>query len=195
MGILQARILEWDAMPSSRGSPQPRDRTQVSRITGRFFTNWAIREALSCVSVQFISVQSLSRVWLFATPWIAACQTSLSIMCIAIPKWLTVMAERKTILLKFLASLWKDSFAHKSLSWGGVILKIFIYLYRWASTSHSGASINKNSHRSVSTAMLIHGEQIPLLQQKLYHISVACYAASYAPAQLVLCLLLLWVLV
>ena len=30
MGILQARILEWVAMPSSRGSSQPRDRTQVS---------------------------------------------------------------------------------------------------------------------------------------------------------------------
>ena len=29
--------------------------------------------------VQFSSVQSLSRVWLFATPWIAACQASLSI--------------------------------------------------------------------------------------------------------------------
>ena len=30
-------------------------------------------------SVQFSSVQSLSRVWLFATQWIAACQASLSI--------------------------------------------------------------------------------------------------------------------
>ena len=30
MGILQARIMEWIAMPSSRGSSQPRDRTQVS---------------------------------------------------------------------------------------------------------------------------------------------------------------------
>ena len=29
MGILQARILEWVAMPSSRGSSQPRDQTQV----------------------------------------------------------------------------------------------------------------------------------------------------------------------
>ena len=29
-GILQARILEWVAMPSSRGSSQPRNRTQVS---------------------------------------------------------------------------------------------------------------------------------------------------------------------
>ena len=34
MGILQARILEWLAMPSSRGSSQPRDQTQVSHIAG-----------------------------------------------------------------------------------------------------------------------------------------------------------------
>ena len=38
VGILQARILEWVAMPSSRGSSQSRDRTQVSRIAGGFFT-------------------------------------------------------------------------------------------------------------------------------------------------------------
>ena len=44
-GILQARILEWVAFPFSRGSSQPRDRTQVSPITGRFFTSWATREA------------------------------------------------------------------------------------------------------------------------------------------------------
>ena len=43
--ILQARILEWVAMPSSRGSSQPRDWTQVSHIAGRFFTIWATREA------------------------------------------------------------------------------------------------------------------------------------------------------
>ena len=43
--ILQAGILKWVAFPFSRGSSQPRDQTQVSRIAGRFFTNWAIREA------------------------------------------------------------------------------------------------------------------------------------------------------
>ena len=45
VGILQAWILEWVAIPSSRGSFQPRDRTQVSHIAGRFFTIWATREA------------------------------------------------------------------------------------------------------------------------------------------------------
>ena len=38
MGILQARILEYVAMPSSRGPFQPRDRTQVSLISGEFCT-------------------------------------------------------------------------------------------------------------------------------------------------------------
>ena len=51
-GILQARILEWVAIPHSRGSSQPRDQTQVSGIAGRFVTVWATREALwvLCVS-------------------------------------------------------------------------------------------------------------------------------------------------
>ena len=43
--ILQARILEWVAFPFSRGSSQPRDQTQVSRIASGFFTNWAMRES------------------------------------------------------------------------------------------------------------------------------------------------------
>ena len=44
-GILQARILELVAFSFSRGSPQPRDWTQVSHIAGGFFTIWATREA------------------------------------------------------------------------------------------------------------------------------------------------------
>ena len=44
-GILQARILEWVAVPFSRGSSQLRNQTQVSHTTGRFFTSWATRES------------------------------------------------------------------------------------------------------------------------------------------------------
>ena len=43
-GILQARVLEWVAVPFSRESSQPRDQTQVSIIASRFFTSWAPRE-------------------------------------------------------------------------------------------------------------------------------------------------------
>ena len=44
-GILQARILEWIAISTSRESSQSGDGTQVSRIADRFFTSWATREA------------------------------------------------------------------------------------------------------------------------------------------------------
>ena len=43
--IPQARILEWVAIPFSRGPSQPRNQTRVSRIAGGFFTSWATREA------------------------------------------------------------------------------------------------------------------------------------------------------
>ena len=53
-GILQARILEWVAITSSRWSSQPRDWTQVSCIVGEFFTSWATREAQEYWSGQLI---------------------------------------------------------------------------------------------------------------------------------------------
>ena len=43
-GILQARILEWVAVPFSSKSSQPKNQTQVSSIAGRFSTSWATRE-------------------------------------------------------------------------------------------------------------------------------------------------------
>ena len=45
-GILQARVPEGVAISFSRGSSQPRNRTQVSCIAGRCITLWATREAL-----------------------------------------------------------------------------------------------------------------------------------------------------
>ena len=49
-GILQARILEWVAMPSSRGSSQPRDRIHISfisRFAGGFFTAKPLRKPVA----------------------------------------------------------------------------------------------------------------------------------------------------
>ena len=39
------RILEWVAYPFSRGFSEPSNQTRISCIAGKFFTNWAIREA------------------------------------------------------------------------------------------------------------------------------------------------------
>ena len=62
-GILQARILEWVAIPFSRGSSWLRDQTQVSYIVGRFFTIWATREALST------SLHLHRKLWVQAILW------------------------------------------------------------------------------------------------------------------------------
>ena len=43
-GIFKARMLEWVAISSSRGSSRPRDQTQVSRISKRIPYHWAIWE-------------------------------------------------------------------------------------------------------------------------------------------------------
>jgi len=59
VGELQARILEWVAFPFSRGSYQPRDRTQVSHIAGRFFTSWAIRMQISQEAGQVVQYSQL----------------------------------------------------------------------------------------------------------------------------------------
>ena len=74
VGILQARILEWVAIPFSRGCFQPRDWTQVSRIAGGFFTVWGIREALTLTVLcnKCYGVCVLSHVWLFVTSWTIA---------------------------------------------------------------------------------------------------------------------------
>ena len=57
--LLQTRTLEWVAMLSSRGSSQPRDRTQVSSTEGGFFTIWAPRE----------TPKPLQHIWPYSTLW------------------------------------------------------------------------------------------------------------------------------
>ena len=62
-GIIQQAILEWIAFPFSKGSSQPRDQTQASCIAGRFFTNWAIREAQSKRHLRAICLPNRPQRW------------------------------------------------------------------------------------------------------------------------------------
>ena len=68
--ILQARILEWVAIPFSRGSSRPRDRTQVSRTTGNPFKTHIIFPA--CIFLYFCY---------FPTLWSNYCFFSKSCPC------------------------------------------------------------------------------------------------------------------
>ena len=56
-GILQARILEWIAIPFSMGSSQLRDQTQLSRTAGVFLTIWATRESRITSYKSVISIE------------------------------------------------------------------------------------------------------------------------------------------
>ena len=85
VGILQARILEWVAMPSSRGSSQPRDWTQVSHIASRFFTNWAARKP------QNNKVYTINTI-LICQLWFGKAEKSLFSMpkyILGLPQWLS----------------------------------------------------------------------------------------------------------
>ena len=84
MGILQERILEWVAMPSSRGSSQPRDWTQVSPHCRQIFYHLSHQGSLCvcvcvcvCVCTHSGGLVSKSRPTL-ATPWTLAHQAPLS---------------------------------------------------------------------------------------------------------------------
>ena len=129
-GILQAGILEWVAMLSSRESSQPMDWTHVSHIAGGFFTVWATREASSTRSFQFsYSFMSDS----FATPWTAACQAFLSIT----NSW-------SLLKLMFIESLMPSNrliLCHLLLLLPSICPSIRVYLSQWVSSSHQVAKV------------------------------------------------------
>ena len=100
--ILQSRILEYVAIPSSKGifPTQGSNPCLLQLLHCRqnilLLSHWGIPKLIEfsiliiCISIkvkekiwwlthEFSSVQSLNHVWLFATPWIAAHQASLSI--------------------------------------------------------------------------------------------------------------------
>ena len=77
--ILWERILEWVAIPFSMGYSWSRDQTWTSCITGKLSFQYVLFHKLSNSDTMISSVESLSCVWLFATPWTAAHQPSLSI--------------------------------------------------------------------------------------------------------------------
>ena len=68
MGILQARILECFAMPSSRGSSQPRDRTQC--LLCLLHLQWVLYHERH----MGVKVKVAQHVQLFETPWTVASQ-------------------------------------------------------------------------------------------------------------------------
>ena len=104
-GILQAGILEWLPFPTPGDLPNPgiEPTSPLSLVlVGRFFTTSTTWKAH--ILYQFSSVQSFSRVQLFATSWTAAHQASLSITNSRSPPKLTsielVMPSKHLLLCR-----------------------------------------------------------------------------------------------
>ena len=88
---LQARILEWVAILSSRGSSWPRNQTHLSCVSlptvgkGRFFTRWATWGAPICVSVYSDYSHEIKRCLLFGRKAIANLDSTLKSRNITLP--------------------------------------------------------------------------------------------------------------
>ena len=69
--ILQARILEWIAIPFSRGFSPPRDWTWVSCTAGGFFTNWATEASLVAQTGKYLPAMQKPgfHPWVGKIPW------------------------------------------------------------------------------------------------------------------------------
>ena len=64
-GILLVRILEWAAMPSSRGSFQPSDQTRISCIAGRFFTSELLGKSVCARARPCVCKHSRKEKWAY----------------------------------------------------------------------------------------------------------------------------------
>ena len=67
-GIFQARVLEWVAISFPRGSSWPRGWTEVSRIVGRRFILWAIREAQTSPDCPIETFSGVLAIYYFLMP-------------------------------------------------------------------------------------------------------------------------------
>ena len=68
-GILQTRILEQIPLPFSRGSSQPRDRTQISCIASRFFTFLSHKGSLQSMGSQRVRNNWVTKQWQLFSEW------------------------------------------------------------------------------------------------------------------------------
>ena len=113
-GILQARILEWVAIPFSWRSSWLRNQIQVSCIVGRFFTSWATTEA-ACILVNKIYHKSLFSV-------------QLTDLLIDIENYIMETCRAMLHLLQFRAGIVKMGFPCTAMLWSCIILDHWVQL-------------------------------------------------------------------
>ena len=117
LGILQARILEWVAFPFSRGSSQPRDWTQVSRIAGGFFTIWKKTKKELLVAEEFLTTAS----WTMGCEWvdfIHRVPTTHRLLQCKVAAKVSISISQVIKNLKMCKDLHPKSYSQQMYSWG-----------------------------------------------------------------------------
>ena len=109
MGIPQARILEWVVLLSSKGSSQSRNQTQVFALQADSLLSESQGNPCKCKSVNQ-SVQSLSHVVCFATPWTEACQASLYSWSLLKPMSISLMMPSNDLIFFYPLNLMPSIF-------------------------------------------------------------------------------------
>ena len=115
-GILQARILEWVAISFSRGSSRSRNRTHVSCIAGRFFTDWARREA--CIRRRIINHWTTSEV----PPSSIIMTTLIAITLITISSWSLISLQPTLSVLFWDLYHWYRFWSVRIKTWYFIII-------------------------------------------------------------------------
>ena len=101
-GTVQARILEWVAIPFSRGSSQPRDWIEVSCIAGSFSVSWATKE---------INKESM------AFHWLSPCQVRRGVFLLPVELWYSHRAWELFLLVSQLYLVKVSVYFLCSLNW------------------------------------------------------------------------------
>ena len=108
-GILQARILEWLAFPSSRGSSQSRDWTQVSPIAGAFLT-CPYSTFIGCHLLPHNQMNFLSKVPTALSSFILAFSVPMSLFCVIYDDLVTIFHSYFMFSL-VISSVWSFYFS------------------------------------------------------------------------------------
>ena len=119
--ILQARILEWVAIPFSKGFSWPRVWTRVSCLAGSFFTIWATRDAqrmsngLGLSSLRALEHRALGKVW----------SLKVSGEMLHLTKRQQHLTKKRAISMN-LNRLWEESSLHQTWSWRHLYLHLLL---------------------------------------------------------------------
>ena len=98
-----------------------------------------------CTSVQFSSVQSLSRVRLFATPWMAGCQASLSITnSCSLPKLMSIESVMPSSHLILGRALLLLPLIFPSISSIQSLSRVWLFVTPWTTTRQASLSITNS---------------------------------------------------